>query len=95
MKSTGTGSSEHHHRKVLKIRIITDYDDMHERIPNGDEVKSRTEKEMEMTTDLLAGAGVEEPKLLGIRSGILLKMYLILCIVLKLYCRMILLIVVR
>ena len=87
MKSAGTGSSEHHHRKVLKIRIITEnnnnYDDMYERIPNGDEVKNITEKEMQMTTDLLAGAGVEEPKLLGIRSGILLKTYLILCIVLK------------
>ena len=95
MKCADTGSSERHHRKVLKIRIITDYDNMYERIPNGDELKSRTEKEMEMTTDLLAEAGVEEPKLLGIRSGILLKTYLILCIVLKLYCRMILLIVVR
>ena len=36
---------------------------MYERIPNGDEVKIRTEKEMQMTTDLLAGPGVEEPEI--------------------------------
>lgn len=46
-----------------------------------DEVKMRAEREMNLTTDLLAGASVEEPRILKIRSGILLKSYLIACTV--------------
>ena len=49
----------------------------------GGEEKSRAEREMNLATDLLAEAGLEEPKILfgKISSGTFLKSYLILCTV--------------
>ena len=79
------------HKKVIKIKAIpttiTTTEMMYEKVQTkeDDNVKIRAEREMEMTTNLLAEAGIEEPKLLGIRSGILLKSYLIACTVTKKY----------
>lgn len=67
-------------RRIRKITIIKEM--MYDRVSSGyEEVKMVAEREMDMTTDLLAGVGVEEPKILNIRSGILLKSYLVACTV--------------
>ncbi len=41
--------------------------------------KMRVERERDLSTDLLAVAGVEEPKIFKIRAAIILKTYLAIC----------------
>ena len=82
MKEERKHKGSHPHKKVLRIKVIP-AKMMYEKIQNNGEndVKMRTEREMAMTTDLLAEAGIEEPKMLGIRTGTLLKAYLSVCTV--------------
>lgn len=77
-------------KRIRKISIIKEAEIEMMKLtaaPQDDKnVKIKTEKEMEMTTDLLAEAGVEEPKILGcryrsIRTSSLLIIYLFLCTV--------------
>lgn len=79
--------SSSHRKKVIKIKVIPANKEkkmtmMYEKIQSNEEdVKTRTEREMKMTTDLLAEAGIVEPKTLGIKTGTLLKLYLFICTV--------------
>lgn len=43
--------------------------------------KMRVERERDLSTDLLAVSGVEEPKIFKIRAAIILKTYLAICAV--------------
>lgn len=70
-------------RRIRRISVIKFEDQMYEKLESSDEVKMRAERELEMTTDLLVGAGVKEPQTLKIKTGLILKGYLILCTVLK------------
>lgn len=80
MKEHRRTKSQHHGRNVLRIKVVPKM--MYEKISNtADDVKTRAEREMNMTTDLLAEAGIKEPKIFNIKLGALLKSYLIICIV--------------
>lgn len=73
-----------HPRKISKIFAIKlDEDLMNMKMyGNADDVK-RAEREMEMSTDLLAVSGIEEPKIFKIKTIMILKFYLALCTVRK------------
>ena len=47
---------------------------------NGND-KMRAEREREISTDLLAMTGVEEPKVFKVRAAMILKIYLAICTV--------------
>lgn len=68
-------------RRIRRISIIKLEDQMYEKLESSEEVKMRAERELEMTTDLLVGAGVKEPRILKIKSSLILKGYLLLCTV--------------
>lgn len=66
-------------RRIRRISAV-----MHEKLESSDEVRMRAEREMEMTTELLAGASVTEPKIFSINTGLILKTFLLTCTVQKL-----------
>lgn len=74
--------------EIKMVKLIVPQDDF--------DVKMKAEREMEMTTDLLAEAGVEEPKVFGhsrgIKTGIFLIIYLGLCTVIIIITRIIIII---
>ena len=83
-----TVKSHPKYKKIRKNSLIKESEIKMVRLtaPQNDfDVKIKAEREMEMSTDLLAEAGVEEPKVFGrrrsIKTGSLLIIYLSLCTV--------------
>ena len=71
---------------VMSLRIRRISAVMYENLESSEDIKIKATKEMEMTTDLLAGAGITEPKLFKIKTGLILKAFLLSCTV-KFLCK--------
>lgn len=65
----------------LRIRRISAI--MYEKLDFSEEIKLRNAREREMSTDLLAGAGIAEPKMFDIKTSLILKTFLLSCTVYK------------
>lgn len=70
MKDKKTSHQQHY--RVSKIFAIKENMVMYED-------KMRVERERDLSTDLLAVAGIEEPKIFKIKTVMILKTYLALC----------------
>ena len=63
----------------LRIRRISAV--MYENLETSEEIKLKAAKEREMSTELLAGAGVSEPKMFTIKTSLIIKAFLLSCTV--------------
>lgn len=54
---------------------------MYEKLESSEEIKMKNEMEREMATELLAGAGIAEPKMFKIKTSLIIKAFLLSCTV--------------
>lgn len=68
---------------VMSLRIRRISAVMYEKLETSEEIKMKNAKEREMTTELLAGVGIAEPRMFKIKTGIIIKAFLLSCTVTK------------